>query len=1129
MARPKAVVREIAATTRATPLALAPLIQPYRKLGKVSLRVERMQRFARLSAGRNNGDGSWSLASDELDDLEYLCTESTPKEHALSIRVVALDNGDTLAVLNYPLSDSPEHAHESRGDADHASAANDQTHALKGPEDSKALKAVLAEREAEFAELRKTIQDAEAEIARKVAAAVGTARDSWKTELEQHLQTVRTSSEAESSRNAWLAEQLTHLADAKERAERQFAETQDRIRREAEEARSKAEAAWKSAEAERFAKTEAEWRDRSANALAEATARCERAEKALANASAQAEAAIKRDEREQTRAAQDLAGARATLAEREADLAKLKVSLGQIDAELPKKIASALAQAREGWKAEHEQTLAAAQARFAGELEQKQKTWLANQNALLAETKAQATDQLVGKLEQDRKAWLADQNLLLADAKAQTANQLAREFEQARKTWLADQSVLLAEAKKQAADQLSGELQQARKTWLTDQSALLAETKKQAGDQLASAREHWLRESEEARAKAEAAWKSAEAERLSKTEAEWREQSAKLATDLKARCEKAERALADASARAEASASPDAREQARLAAELSSAQSELAERNAELAEAKNAIARSEATLSGTIATAISAAREDWKTELQQRLTEDRNASQAAHDSGLEDAKKRASEQLSAARDEWKAELQQRLEEGRNTWQAAQDSRLEDAKKRASEQLAESREEWKVELQQRLTEGRNAWQAAQESLLEDVKNRAGEQLAEARERWRRDEDETRAKAEASWKDAEAARFAKAEAEWSRNSQNSVAEFEARCRRAEAALAKAQAETGLSALSGADKVEHAKLIEELAEARVALADREAELVHTRSATEQTLERVRHESEMALSKARSDWNDAETARAAAAEAAWGKQSLEALARAEEHWRKNSDETLAAATARFEHSESELAKLHAETETEGGQDGEGVARRLRDKIAVLQATLAVRERELAHARLTAETRISPSRPKTFQQQEESERAPLRRPIAQPAPKSKIPRDVFIVGLLAATVVVQLPRLEGYIPESAWNMIGMTTHPELYKEAAPAKPQQPGTDQTSAQPTTTITRGVNVRSGPTKDGDLVGALVRGAKVTVIAHHGNWTQVRFGDDMSKMKQGWVYNSFLNSPTGDTVNLAPAKK
>lgn len=107
--------------------------------------------------------------------------------------------------------------------------------------------------------------------------------------------------------------------------------------------------------------------------------------------------------------------------------------------------------------------------------------------------------------------------------------------------------------------------------------------------------------------------------------------------------------------------------------------------------------------------------------------------------------------------------------------------------------------------------------------------------------------------------------------------------------------------------------------------------------------------------------------------------------------------------------------------------------------------------------------------------------------------------------------------------------MIGMTTHPELYKEAAPAKPQQPGTDQTSAQPTTTITRGVNVRSGPTKDGDLVGALVRGAKVAVIAHHGNWTQVRFGDATSKVKQGWVYNSFLNSPTGDAVNPTAAKK
>ena len=102
---------------------------------------------------------------------------------------MALDNGDTLAVLNYPLSPGHSHGvHEHSEDAGHAQAANVQTQAPRQPEDSQALKTVLAEREAEFAELRKTIQEAEVEIARKIASAVGSARDSWKIELEQHLQ-----------------------------------------------------------------------------------------------------------------------------------------------------------------------------------------------------------------------------------------------------------------------------------------------------------------------------------------------------------------------------------------------------------------------------------------------------------------------------------------------------------------------------------------------------------------------------------------------------------------------------------------------------------------------------------------------------------------------------------------------------------------------------------------------------------------------------------------------------------------------------------------------------------------------------------------------------------------------------
>ena len=306
---------------------------------------------------------------------------------------------------------------------------------------------------------------------------------------------------------------------------------------------------------------------------------------------------------------------------------------------------------------------------------------------------------------------------------------------------------------------------------------------------------------------------------------------------------------------------------------------------------------------------------------------------------------------------------------------------------------------------------------------------------------------------------------------------------------------------------------------------------ELAHTRSVAEHTLERVRHEAENCVVKGEVQLEMMRSSRT------WlppklhgGKQSLEALARAEEHWRKNSDETLAAATARFEHSEAELAKLHAEMETERGQDGEGVAHRLRDKIAVLQATLAVRERELAHARLTAETRISPSRPKTFQQRD-PERAQQRPPLAQNAPKSsKMPRDVFIVCLLAATIVVQLPRLEGYIPESAWNMIGMTTHPELYKEAPPGKAATTVGGDQAIQPTTTITRGVTCAIRSHEGRRSWSELSRGVQKcpsSDITETG--PSVRFGDAKSKVKEGWVYNSFLSSPAGDSIKPSAPKK
>src|SRR5882672_11171873 len=92
---------------RAIPVNLAPLLSPYKRHGRLSLRVERLPQLARLSAGRNNGDNSWSLSPDQLEDLTYLPPEGMNEAHSLAVRIIGLDGGgSTLAVVDLPVSPS---------------------------------------------------------------------------------------------------------------------------------------------------------------------------------------------------------------------------------------------------------------------------------------------------------------------------------------------------------------------------------------------------------------------------------------------------------------------------------------------------------------------------------------------------------------------------------------------------------------------------------------------------------------------------------------------------------------------------------------------------------------------------------------------------------------------------------------------------------------------------------------------------------------------------------------------------------------------------------------------------------------------------------------------------------------
>src|SRR5579872_4581386 len=90
---------------RAIALELGSLIAPYRRRGRFTLRIENLPQGARLTAGRNNGDRTWSLALDELDELFYVPPESMTDDHVLALRLVAREEGNasTLALIELPL------------------------------------------------------------------------------------------------------------------------------------------------------------------------------------------------------------------------------------------------------------------------------------------------------------------------------------------------------------------------------------------------------------------------------------------------------------------------------------------------------------------------------------------------------------------------------------------------------------------------------------------------------------------------------------------------------------------------------------------------------------------------------------------------------------------------------------------------------------------------------------------------------------------------------------------------------------------------------------------------------------------------------------------------------------------
>ncbi|HEY1838573.1 MAG TPA: SH3 domain-containing protein [Rhizomicrobium sp.] len=388
-------------------LDLAPLIAAHKKQGRVAIRVERMPQTARLSQGRNNGAGSWSLAQDELEDLAYLPPQGATGRWTLAIRIVGSE-GATLAMHDFdvytgtgsPKAEAapPKHARNQHG--------AELVRALERERD--ALKAKLALREAEATEAisraamaldelkelrsrpdtKDVLTQAQKEWSASAQARLEAADAQWEkrfadaqanAERERNAaERMRSNAEASELRMLRDALQTAHaeiaardaaLADAKEAREEEIA----RFERARNDAHAAAEAEWQAAEALRMVAARQAWQREADAARAALSHKCERLAEDLALAREQSPPQISDGDR------QEITGLRAELAASKSELAKVRAEVvaeragwkSQSDEQLAKARkewreaeVSRLASNRAQWRKKTERMLAAAAARY---------------------------------------------------------------------------------------------------------------------------------------------------------------------------------------------------------------------------------------------------------------------------------------------------------------------------------------------------------------------------------------------------------------------------------------------------------------------------------------------------------------------------------------------------------------------------------------------------------------------------------------------------------------------------------------------------------------------------------------------------------------------------------------------
>ncbi len=607
------------------PLELGGLLAPYGRDRRLALRVERMPSRSRLSRGRNNGDGSWSLSRDELEGLFYFPPRGSSEAPTLSIRVIGLDsdNGVTLSVVDAVPGESSD------DDEDTPSPAY---------------------REAELKKLQAELAKAKAAL-RATQSDLTEARKTFESELEERIADTRAEAAAEGAadlerlRAKWQAEAKERLTKQEARAEERLARARESWRRETQDEIAKAEEAWKTRDSARVLAAEAEWSERSARALADEKAAHAKTQAALA--AARKAAASNTDDPKVRALREEIQRLQNTLTEVETKTADAERAASVALAEAVREKDQAARERKEFTvklrqietklsEAAGERSDSAETKRLRAELAAADAK-LSERNRKLAEAQIDAadarkqSDKLQSALKNAEDEWKAAETSRLSASKAEWEATSQREMERAtaamteklRKTELALQEARAqtrqAGDKRNAGDSrhLAEEIK-SLKTTLDRRELKLAEAVAEAKRLRGSTD----REASAALVEARKEWEATEAVRFAEAKAEWERHSSRVFKKAQIRLEAAEAALAEA--RADANATRDRRDSAefkRLRAEFAAANAKLADCEAQLAEAQLAAGRGRERIREEVEAAVAKAEEAWKANETLRLSE----------------------------------------------------------------------------------------------------------------------------------------------------------------------------------------------------------------------------------------------------------------------------------------------------------------------------------------------------------------------------------------------------------------------------------------------------------------------------------------------------------------------------